>query len=131
LSEEKSDFRTVTAKRLKLLRNEKKNQMRKNGESKFTIDVLADILGVSRSYYTDWEQGTRKPNGQKLIELANLYNTTVDYILGNTDIREQNKIDLSDLEGKDIVYNGKPLTQEQREYVASLFESLLKPNNKR
>lgn len=62
--------------RLKLRRNEKKS----------TQQALADLVGVHRVTYTNWENGKREPELDKVVELATELNTTVDYLLGNSDI---------------------------------------------
>jgi len=59
-----------TGKRLKELRLEKGlNQ----------IDV-ANILGVDRSTYGKYETGDSSPDYEKLLYLADFYNTSTDYI---------------------------------------------------
>lgn len=37
---------------------------------------------ISREAIRNWENGTRKPKIENLVELADFYNTTVDWILG-------------------------------------------------
>lgn len=48
--------------------------------------ALADLVGVNRVTYTNWENGKREPELDKIVELATELNTTVDYLLGNSDI---------------------------------------------
>lgn len=62
----------MTQIRLKLLRE-------KAGLSQYD---LADKLGVRQSTVAMWESGKNKPNNSSLLALAELFNTTVDYILG-------------------------------------------------
>lgn len=42
--------------------------------------MLADLAGVN----TNWENGKREPELDKVVELATELNTTVDYLLGNS-----------------------------------------------
>ncbi|MBC1666506.1 helix-turn-helix transcriptional regulator [Listeria welshimeri] len=58
--------------------------------------ALADLVGVNRVTYTNWENGKREPELDKIVELATELNTTVDYLLGNSDIN------LLDTSKKDI-----------------------------
>ena len=63
------------AQRLKELRLEKG----------FTQQQLADELKVDRTTVMKWETGERETNFTMLITIARYFNTTVDYLLGNTD----------------------------------------------
>lgn len=67
------------AKRLSELRN----------EFKLTQKELADKLGVSRGTIGMYEIGQRDPDTDTLLKLSELFNVSVDYLLGNTDIRNQ------------------------------------------
>ena len=53
---------------------------------KFTQDDAAQFFGVSLSTYKKWEQGQGMMNGEQLREIAMKYDTTVDYLLGITEI---------------------------------------------
>lgn len=46
------------------------------------VDEIAAKLGVSQQTYYNYESGNREPNADNLRALANIYNTTVDYLLG-------------------------------------------------
>jgi len=61
--------------RLKQLREEK-NLYQKD---------VASYLGVDRTTYVKYETGSSEPNVDMLNKLAKFFNTSVDYILGNTD----------------------------------------------
>ena len=43
---------------------------------------IADLLGISHQYYSEYENGNRTMPIQHLITLAKYYNTSVDYIVG-------------------------------------------------
>lgn len=49
---------------------------------------LAQILSMSQTGYSKYETGENDIPTQILIKLALYYNTSVDYILGLTDIKE-------------------------------------------
>ncbi|MFS7261506.1 helix-turn-helix domain-containing protein [Carnobacterium divergens] len=61
-------------------------------EKKLTQQALADKVGVNRVTYTNWENGNREPDLDKVVELATELNTTIDYLLGTTD---ENALDWS------------------------------------
>ncbi len=52
---------------------------------------LAKILGMSQTGYSKYETGENDIPTSVLIKLARFYNTSVDYILGETDIKERYK----------------------------------------
>lgn len=45
----------------------------------FTQSDMAEALGVSRAYYTQWESGARRINAEQLIELSKVVGVTLDY----------------------------------------------------
>lgn len=53
-----------------------------------TQQAVADYLFVQRSVYRRYESGEREIPVWALIKLAELYNTSTDYILGRTNRRE-------------------------------------------
>lgn len=63
--------------RIKLLREE-------NG---FTQQDLANRLDCSKSVIGLYENETRKPSMEVLIKLSEIFNCSIDYIIGNSDIR--------------------------------------------
>lgn len=52
---------------------------------------LAKILGMSQTGYSKYETGENDIPTSVLINLARFYNTSIDYILGETDIKERYK----------------------------------------
>ena len=53
-----------------------------------TQQEVADILIMKRGVYQRYESGEREIPVWALIKLAELYNTSTDYILGRTDQRD-------------------------------------------
>lgn len=56
-------------------------------DSDLTQQQVADYLKMKQPQYNRYEKGYRDIPSDVLIALANLYNTTTDYILERTDIR--------------------------------------------
>ena len=50
---------------------------------------IAKILGMSQNGYSLYENGERKIPVDKLRILANFYNTSIDYLLYETDVRNR------------------------------------------
>lgn len=64
-------------KRIKILRKEKNL---KQGEA-------AEVLGLSISTYCRYERGEREPDAAVLWRIADLYEVSVDYLIGRSDVR--------------------------------------------
>lgn len=50
---------------------------------------VAKILGMSQTGYSEYETGENDLPTSVLIKLANLYNTSIDYLLEQTDKKER------------------------------------------
>lgn len=62
-----------------------KDRLRKLRKSKgLSQYTLAEQLGLSRGQIGNYEQGSREPDYETLIKIADYFNVSVDYILGRT-----------------------------------------------
>lgn len=78
-----------------------------------TQNELADKLNISRGALSLYELGNRRPDYETLIKLADFFNTSVEYLLGNTD-------DPRPL--KEIIENpGSPLDKLLKEYNIDFY----------
>lgn len=59
-----------------------KKMREKNG---FNQKYIANYMQVTQVSVSNWERGTKQPDYQALIDLANLFGTTTDYLLGLTE----------------------------------------------
>ncbi len=57
-------------------------------EYKMTQEGLANKLGLVRTAIANYETGRTNPDVETLNLIADIFNTTTDYLLGRTDIRE-------------------------------------------
>ena len=48
---------------------------------------LAQTLEISQGTLSNWERGVHDPDNEALGQLAQIFNCSVDYLLGRTDIR--------------------------------------------
>lgn len=67
-------------KNLKLLREEKGLSQQK----------LADMLNISQQAIFKYEKTANEPDISTLIKLSEIFDVTVDYLIGNSDTRERN-----------------------------------------
>ena len=126
---------SIFAKRLKMMRL----------ESKRTQQQVADYLEVRRSTYGEYERGKIVPPYDKMEKLANLFNVSVDWLVGKTnfktydekykaneeglpDISKDLKLILEDLQNqqKALMFDGKALDDESRELLKSSLENSIK-----
>lgn len=68
--------------RLKELRTQRKMNMRQT----------ALALGIPYTTYISYEKGDREPNSEMLINLADFFNCSVDYLIGRSDCRVDEKV---------------------------------------
>ena len=54
-------------------------------DNAYTQKQIAEILKIHQTTYSDYEIGNLNIPVDVLIELAKLYNTSIDYIVGLTD----------------------------------------------
>ena len=54
-----------------------------------TQTQIAQMLGMSQTGYSKYETGENDIPTAILIKLANFYNTSIDYLLGQTDSKER------------------------------------------
>lgn len=70
------------AERLKLLRNEHDMSQQK----------LADLLGLRQSTVAMWEKGKNSPAYETLINIANIFNVSIDYLTGQKAAKSAHRI---------------------------------------
>lgn len=63
-------------------------------------EQVADLIGVTKSAISAYENDSRQPSYDILVRFANLYRVSTDYLLRRTDDRV---IDVSDLTASEVV----------------------------
>lgn len=66
--------------------DERLTELRK--ETPFNQKDFANELGLEPSKYNKWENGKTVPDFETVITLAKYFNVTVDYLVGNSDVRK-------------------------------------------
>ena len=67
-------------------------------KSGLTQNEIATKLGVSGQTILNWENGIYEPKISQLIELADLFNVTVDYLIERDNVPSQADIVCKELE---------------------------------
>ncbi len=85
---------------------------------------VAEYIGKSERIVGFYEKGERDPNTDTLIKLSELFDVSIDYILGKSDIRNSKKVNLDDI---DIAFASgiKGLNKENQETLKNIMEGLL------
>ncbi|MGE6540802.1 helix-turn-helix domain-containing protein [Bacillus luti] len=95
---------------------ERLSELRKN--RKWSLQETADRLEIAKSTYAGYENGYRLPSLQSLSKIADLFDTSVDYILGRIEHSHQNK-DLIDITkilndpNQTLLIDGEALSTEE------------------
>lgn len=85
---------------------------------------VAKYIGKSERIVGFYEKGERDPNTDTLLKLSELFDVSVDYILGKSDIKNSKTINLDDI---DIAFASglKGLNKENQETLKNIMEGLL------
>jgi len=57
-------------------------------DNDWTQQHVADLLFISRTTYAAYENSVNQPPFDMLIKIANIHNTSVDFLLGLTNVKE-------------------------------------------
>lgn len=93
-------------------------------ENKYTQEEMAKKLGVTTSAYGFYEQGRIVPDTLKILELANMFNVTTDYLLGLSEDKKPIE-DITERQKKAIRLTDQ-LTDEQFESILEMVLSFKK-----
>lgn len=89
----------------------------------FQSDV-AKYIGKSERIVGFYEKGERDPNTDTLLKLSELFDVSIDYILGKTDVKNVQTVDLDDI---DIAFASgiRGLNKENQETLKNIIKGLL------
>lgn len=83
-------------------------------------NYTAKKLGISASTLSGYENDYREPDAEILNKMADLYDCTIDYLMGRTDnpkggtFTDQNEKDLQEIiKESGLTWGGKPITPEK------------------
>lgn len=107
-----------------------------------TMKQAAESLELPYTTYVNYEKGVREPNSETLIRIADFYNVSTDYLMGrvinhplSSGLTERDERDISKTleklmdqldSGRDLMFDGDPISDEARESIRSAMELGLK-----
>ena len=56
-------------------------------DADFTQQKMADLLFINRRTYSSYERGVRMPSPEILSKIADIFHTSVDYLMERTDVK--------------------------------------------
>ncbi|MEI4393541.1 helix-turn-helix transcriptional regulator [Streptococcus anginosus] len=100
-----------------------------------SINSLEETLGYSRN--TIYSMKSKKPNAERLQQIADYFSVSTDYLLGRTDnpaiagepekfYFEGQEVDVEQLASTAMRFNGKPLTDEDKKAIQNIIEIYLR-----
>ena len=92
-------------------------------ERKITAKQLAKVLNVSESTISLYENGKREPDLKTLLNIAEYFNVSVDYLIGKTEEKEKNTKEMGtiSIRGRD----GSVIESELSDAQLETFKKLL------
>lgn len=89
---------------------------------------LANIIGISQQSVNKYENHSVEPDINTLIKIAAYFNTSVDYLIGNTDINRiienVEKYDLNTEEGE-LIDSFRKLNTPEKESIKIIIKNYL------
>lgn len=96
-----------------------------------SLNMLEENLGFSRNTIYNMKKST--PNVERVSKIADYFNVSTDYLLGRTENPNIAKdgdasapLDLRDIAAQSMLFDGKPLTEENIDFITAVLEAHLK-----
>ena len=100
-----------------------------------SLNALEEKLGYSKN--TLYSLKKQKASTERMQEIADYFNVSLDYLLGRTDnpkIADSNEkfyfdgkeVDVEKLAGTAMRFNGKPLSEEDKKAIQNIIEIYLR-----
>jgi transcriptional regulator with XRE-family HTH domain len=111
-----------------------------------TQEQIAKELGITRAAYSHFENDRNEPDFATLSKLANYYDVSTDYLVGNSDkkhyysLTDKDNLDIAEqaqniINGldtsADVNFYGEPMTDEQKASMKEIIEMGLRINQEK
>mgnify|MGYP006293495707 CR=1 FL=1 len=121
---------TIIGKRIKKLRK----------ENNLTQEEFGKIFGIAKSTVSLYESGKSNPDDQMKQKIANHFNVSIDYLLGNTDerkpvnelIKNEEAVEIEELlERYQVMLEGDELDESAKKSVIDFLRLLKNRDNEK
>lgn len=98
-------------------------KLRENNEMK--QEELGKKLGLSASTIGMYEQERRQPDNETLVKIAEVFDVSVDYLLGKTEVKNYNNPYDTKLE--EVLFSkAKDLTESEKQTILNVINAIKK-----
>lgn len=84
---------------------------------------VARRLNVGNTTYANWEYGLREPNADTIVELANFYDVSTDYLLGHDPNDQDKELTVEAAIMRIKQYNGQPVSDQDQKTLISIAKA--------
>lgn len=98
-------------------------------EKGVSLSQIERNLDFSNGSISSWKKG--RASQDKILAVAKYFDVSTDYLLGRTNIKKESTKNLTVDEALDhaMSFNGKPISDHDREVVKSIVEAYLNKQN--
>ena len=96
-----------------------------------SLNTLEEKLGLGKNSLYGLKRN--QPSAERLQQIADYFNVSTDYLLGRTDNPNiatngdaSAPLDLRDIAAQSMLFDGKPLTEEDIDFITAVLEAHLK-----
>ena len=96
-----------------------------------SLNTLEDKLKLGKNSLYGLKRN--QPSAERLQQIADYFNVSTDYLLGRTDNPNIAKdgdasapLDLRDIAAQSMLFDGKPLSEEDIDFITAVLEAHLK-----
>lgn len=96
-----------------------------------SLNTLEDKLKLGKNSLYGLKRN--QPSAERLQQIADYFNVSTDYLLGRTDNPNiatdgdaSAPLDLRDIAAQSMLFDGKPLTEEDIDFITAVLEAHLK-----
>ena len=103
-----------------------KNLKELRKQNNYSQIQLGELIGFGQHAISSWEKETREPDIKTLIKLANLFNCSVDYLIGHKEKDAVNNGLIVPAEKKQVVTELLALPKQYFDFIATEIQTCLK-----
>lgn len=95
-------------------------------EKRLSQTELGKLIHVSQQTVTAWENNKAEPTSSAVVQLAEVFNVTTDYLLGRPEKTDDDQVDLDLERALDNAhsFSGRPLSEHDRKVAKDVLRSL-------